>query len=71
MFNVMYQVFNRPGVAGAVLQTPLLKINSLGESVRSGATCHMSRVTCNYFLFFLHLLELVVGASDINGAHPV
>ena len=36
------QFFNRPGVAGAVLQCVLCNV--------SHVTCHMSPVTCNFFL---------------------
>ena len=54
---------NRPGEAGAILQTPLSLIESHVTCQMSHVTCHMSHVT--------KVVKLIVGRSVINGAYPV
>ena len=72
---------NSPGVAGAVLQTPLLLINKFMSpqsfcsnifETPSHITCHMSHITCIFFIFFLDkVLKLVGEVLVINAAFHV
>ena len=54
--------FNRPGVAGAVLQTLLRECSPPTTSHMSCVTCHMSQNKS----FFFKVVELVGGGSFIK-----
>ena len=79
----MILVICRPGVAGAVLQTPPLLINSFTQTVRARklkfrenvhppprVACQVSGVRV-FFFFSYKVVGLVGGWSVINGAYPV
>ena len=54
IYGLFPLIFNRPGVAGAVQQTPPSLIKK----------------KYRYIFFFLEVVELVGGGSVINGAYP-
>ena len=82
----MWSVFTKPGVAGAVLQTPLQtqKLQKVHlpppvmchvyhvMSHMSHVMCPISHVTCHMscFFFFDKLLKLIGGGFVINGDTP-
>ena len=73
MFVEILAIINRPGVAGAVLQTPSSLIQSVSECVR----CQMSRVAYHVphiylFIYFLdQVVKLIVGGSVIPEAQQI
>ena len=66
--NELVKKFNRPGVAGAVLQSPLSFINSLSEIFKecsSHTICHVSCVMCHMSRVMFHLSHVTCHLSHV------